>query len=67
MFYEGLAGERDAAGDGAADSGAQDRRDYVSDLEERRNVRRGTPEVTSSLSALRRDHGGDIFCESVGH
>ena len=45
------AEEKHAAGDGAADAGAQDRRHRAEDLEERRSVRRGTCEATSSLSA----------------
>ena len=45
------AEERNAAGDGAFDLGAQDRRHCLEDLEERRILRRRTSEVKSSLSA----------------
>src|SRR5207245_2709540 len=44
---------RHAAGDGALDAGAQDRRHYLERLEERRKLRRRATEATSSLSVPR--------------
>ena len=45
-----VGGERNAAGDGASDAGAQNRRDYFDRLEERSLLRRPISETTNSLS-----------------
>jgi len=51
-FYE-ACWPKHAAGDGALDAGAQDRRHYLERLEERRKLRRRATEATSSLSVPR--------------
>ena len=49
-FYENLLKKGDEGGDGAADSGAQDRGHYFTCVGERRAVRRLVCEVTSCLT-----------------
>src|SRR6266853_6403726 len=49
-FLCGFAGQRHEAGDGASDTGAQDRGHYVDTLEEGGTFRRRTTEDASSLS-----------------
>jgi hypothetical protein len=65
-FYLGLLKKNMLPGDGAADLGAQDRRHRAEDLEERRSVRRGTFEVTSSLSAWHARWGAELSRTSNG-
>src|SRR5579863_9188664 len=48
-----IAGQGDKAGYGSPNAGTQDRRHYVSTLEKRREFRRRTSEIASSLSARR--------------
>ena len=45
-----IAGQRDEAGYGSPDAGTQDRGHHVSTLEKRREFRRRTSQIASSLS-----------------
>ena len=61
------AEERNAAGDGAFDLGAQDRRHCPEDMEERRIVRCRASEITSSLSAQRLSECEFVVCAIRRH